>query len=113
MSERASSSDSKAMAAPLSSSSAPTSTQQLQLQSKDVSFHRPRAHVVAGLYTGQASNIKPVKRSHLSFSSLSRGDVSQCRLSEFSRLHLGPRDLPESSAIEKEKYVALKVRSCL
>jgi hypothetical protein len=70
---------------------------------------RHRAHVVAGVLPGQANNIKPVRRGHLSLGSLSRGEVDQCRLSEFSRLHV-PRDLPEPETIvEKEQDMALKV----
>jgi len=92
------------MATRLNSSSALTTT-----QLKDVSFQRHRAHVFAGPHSGQASDIKSVRCSRFCFESLSREDVSQCRLSESSRLHLGPRDLPESSAVEKERDVALKV----
>ena len=84
------------------------------IPTKDLTIHmRHRAHVLAGLTSGgQANNIKPVRRSHLSLGSLSRGDVNHCRLSEFSRLHL-PRDLPQPEALEKEQDMALKVRSLL
>jgi hypothetical protein len=82
--------------------------------SKDLVIHhmRQRAHVFSGLHFGQATGpIKPIIRG-ISLGSLSRGDFSQCRLSEFSRLHLPAQKLPASElpAVENENDIALKVR---
>ncbi len=74
---------------------------------------RQRAHVFAGLHPGQANNIKPVRRGHLSLGSLSSADINQCKLSEFSRLHRSV-DLPAPATTEEnENDIALKVRYCV